>query len=47
MGRAERRRRGIKASRADIQQELGRVVYMIERIEDGTLTPPGTGAENG
>jgi hypothetical protein len=47
MGRAERRRRGIKASRADIQQELGRVTYLIERIENGTLTPPGTGASNG
>lgn len=47
MGRAERRRRGVRASRADVQHELGLVNYMIERLEDGTLTPKGMGASNG
>lgn len=47
MGRQERRRRGIKATRADIQHELGAVSYLIERLEEGTLTPKGIGASNG
>lgn len=47
MGRKERRRRGIKATRADIQHELGAVSYLIERLEEGTLTPKGVGASNG
>lgn len=47
MGRAARRRRGIRANRADIQHELGLVNYMIERLEAGTLTPRQMEAANG
>lgn len=34
MSRAQRRARGVRATNAQLQHELGAVRYMIERMED-------------